>query len=320
MRIKDLAHPITAAKADWLAGTSWLGFTPSDSSGNARERCRAVINSQMGNGYVIEYATLKYGDPNPGFESSPKYIQGQAAHRELAGKLIAVHKLRPSPRPLQEILGEFEYNQLQDMWAEGNRHRWSVAFPIVETYRIITTPFARDILGAEAMQRLFGHPSATLRPLNDDERARIADLEIEPLRAENAWIGIADEIAMAERSQISSQLQNQIDRDLALSAMEGMTEEQKRKIRKRAAWLAERYARQRTRESRLLCDDCGFDPQSRTLGTGVKPRSILDVHHKNPLDEGVRVTTLSDFCLLCPNCHRFAHALARSSAVSIRAG
>ena len=97
-------------------------------------------------------------------------------------------------------------------------------------------------------------------------------------------------------------------------------EEQKRKIRKRAAWLAERYARQRTRESRLLCDDCGFDPQSRTLGTGVKPRSILDVHHKNPLDEGVRVTTLSDFCLLCPNCHRFAHALARSSAVSIRAG
>ena len=69
----------------------------------------------MGNGYVIEYATLKYGDPTPGFESSPKYIQGQAAHRELAGKLIAVHKLRPSPRPLQEILGEFEYNQLQDM-------------------------------------------------------------------------------------------------------------------------------------------------------------------------------------------------------------
>lgn len=37
----------------------------------------------------------------------------------------------------------------------------------------------------------------------------------------------------------------------------------------------------------------------------------LDVHHKYPLDDGLRQTTLADFCLLCPNCHRFVHALMR---------
>jgi 5-methylcytosine-specific restriction protein A len=57
MQIRDLPAPVTAAKADWLPGTNWLGFTPTDGSGTARERCRATINSQMRGGYVIEYVT-----------------------------------------------------------------------------------------------------------------------------------------------------------------------------------------------------------------------------------------------------------------------
>jgi 5-methylcytosine-specific restriction protein A len=28
MQIHDLPAPVTAAKADWLPGTHWLGFTP----------------------------------------------------------------------------------------------------------------------------------------------------------------------------------------------------------------------------------------------------------------------------------------------------
>lgn len=39
----------------------------------------------------------------------------------------------------------------------------------------------------------------------------------------------------------------------------------------------------------------------------VNPRSLLDVHHKNPLDEGERYTTIRDFALLCPTCHRVEH-------------
>ncbi len=314
MQIKDLSGPITAAKADWLPGTHWIGFTPTDGSGTARERCRATINAQMRGGYVIEYATRKFDDPNPGFENDPQYLAERAAHAEIAGKFIAVHRLRPSSRPLRVILGDAEYEHLQDMWADGDkRYRWSVAFPIIESYSIVPPREANKVLSSDAMVRLFAHPSGTLRPLNDDERAQIAQLEIEPRLTKNAWIGIADEAEMAEASQINPETQRLINGDLR-GAMEGMTEEQKAKVRKRAAWIADRFIRRRAKDGQLHCDECGFDPQDKIATTLVKARALLDVHHMNPLDEGVRYTTEADFCLVCPNCHRFMHRLANTLA------
>jgi 5-methylcytosine-specific restriction protein A len=315
LRISDLSLPVTAAKADWLAGTHWIGFTPADASGSAREQCRATINAQINGGYIIEYITQKFGDPNPGFERDARYVEEREAHRKIGGRLIAVHRLRPSARRLTQILGDEEFNRIQDMWAaDGKRYRWSVAFPIIESFAISDPPLASDVFGPEAMRRLFGHPSATLRPLNDDERRQVADLQIVPQPTTNAWIGIADEAGMAEKSEINPRTQAFIDQDLSGSAMEGMTEEQKRKVRKRAAWLADRFVRERDRAGLLACDDCGFDPSSKVAGTGVRPRSLLEVHHKNPLDEGIRYTTVLDFSLLCPTCHRFVHALLRAES------
>jgi hypothetical protein len=123
---------------------------------------------------------------------------------------------------------------------------------------------------------------------------------------------IADEVAIAEQSQIERRTERLIERDLQASAMEGLTSEQKIKTRRRAAWLAEMFVRDKLENGGHICQDCGFDPIEKTKGTPIKPRSLLDVHHKRPLDEGVRVTTLRDFVLLCPTCHRFGHALARS--------
>jgi 5-methylcytosine-specific restriction protein A len=310
MKIRDLPAPVTAAKADWLPGTHWLGFTPTDGSGVARERCRATINSQMHGGYVIEYVTRKFGDPNPGFETDPRHLAEKAAHREVAGKFLAVHRLRPSSRPLRDILGDEEFEQLQDMWADGGkRYRWSVAFPIIESFEIVPPQYANEILSPEAMTRLFAHPSGVLRPLNDNER-QIAGLEIAPRRTINAWMGIADEAAMADKGEINPETVKLIKRDIALVALEGMTEEQKAMVRKRAAWLADRFIRRRARFGQLTCDNCGFDPTCKIANTAVKARSLLDVHHMNPLDEGIRYTTEADFCLLCANCHRFMHRLA----------
>ncbi len=79
-----------------------------------------------------------------------------------------------------------------------------------------------------------------------------------------------------------------------------MTEEQRSGIRLRAAWLAHDFVKGRQRTSTFTCDECGFDPIARTNGTPVRPRSLLDVHHLHPLEEGIRVTTLADFALLCP--------------------
>lgn len=43
---------------------------------------------------------------------------------------------------------------------------------------------------------------------------------------------------------------------------------------------------------------------------GLVPRveSQLDVHHRHPISEGVRTTTLADLAVLCANCHRLVHS------------
>lgn len=301
-----------AAKADWLVSDHWLGFTPTDGSGEARERCRSTITKQFSGGYVLEYITLKFGEPNSGFLDDPLYRAELESHRKVAGRLVAIHRLRPSSRPLPEILGDAEFNRIQDMWAEqGKRYRWSVAFPIIESFSIINPPLANEVFSGDQMRRIFAHPSATLRPLTDAERMAIADLAIVPRPVVNAWVGIEEEIVMAEGSEIDPTIQRAINIDLGGSALEGLTEERKVKIRRRAAWVAEKFVKNRRASGLLCCDECGFDPTSKTSGTQIKPRSLMDVHHRTPLDEGKRYTTVQDFLLLCPTCHRFIHQTMR---------
>ena len=313
--IADLPDPVTAAKADWLVASHWIGFTPASNDPGAMAQCQSTIAAQVAGGYVLEYITHTFGTPNAGFETSPDYLSERQTHDEVAGRLVAVHRLRPTARPLRAILGDDDFEHMQDMWAEGSkRRRWSVAFPIVESYEIPTKPLARDVLGPDAMRRLFAHPSATLRPLNDDERRAIGSLTLEHRRTTNAWIAIEDEIINAERSPIDKRIRREIENDLTATAMEGMTAEQRGKVRLRAAWLAQKFVIQRQKAGALTCDECAFDPASRIIGTLIKPRALLDVHHRHPLDEGSRVTTLMDFALLCPNCHRFQHALLRANS------
>jgi 5-methylcytosine-specific restriction protein A len=312
LRIKDLPAPVTASKGDWLPGTSWLGFTPTNGDLGSRNKCQSTIQRQFGNGYVIEYITETFQKPNPGFENDKKYIADRDAHLERAGRLIAVHKLRTTSRDLETILGPEEFKQLQDMWAQdGKRFRWSVAFPIVQSFRIKDDRKAKEILGPESYARLYAHSSATLRPLLDEERELIDDLEIEPVESGNAWIGIEDEFVSAERSEINPDTERAIGRDLV--GLEGMDHERLAKVKRRAAWIADKFIIERQRVGNLACDDCAFDPSKLAAEVGVKPRGLLDVHHKNPLDEGIRYTTTADFALLCPTCHRVEHVRLRRS-------
>lgn len=112
---------------------------------------------------------------------------------------------------------------------------------------------------------------------------------------------------------ISRRTRHLLDKDLE-GALEGMTEERKTEVRTRVASLAGHFVQTRIEQGTLQCDECRFNPAEKTSGTAVKPRSLIDVHHKNPLAEGIRVTTLADFALLCPTCHRFAHALLRTES------
>jgi len=267
LRISDLPQPVTAAKSHWAAGGPSLEFTPRDASINARAICETAVVRQARDGYVLDYVTRSIESPNAGFESDPEYLRDLEQHASLAGRLIAVHRLRPSHgRPLREIVGNAAFERLQDMWArDANRCRWSVAFPIIESHGIENQPDAAAVFGPEDYRRLFAHPSTLLRPLNDDDGAKLAALVITLRPALNAWIGIEDEAVMAAGSEISEKLQRDIDRDLAASAMEGLTEEQRSKVRRRAAWLADRFLKQRRRAGTLSCDECAFDPAKRGL-------------------------------------------------------
>jgi 5-methylcytosine-specific restriction protein A len=312
VRIADLPRPVTASKADWIAASTWLGFTPTGGEAGARAQCQSTIQRQMEGGYVLEYITETAEKPNPGFEDDPRYLEEQAHHRENRGRFLAVHRLRHSSKSLREILGQDEFSRLQDMWAQGGkRWRWSVAFPIIESFEIIGKPKATEILDTESYRRLFAHSSATLRPLNSAERAQLAQLEIRRIPAFNAWIALEDEMAAVDASEITRRSLQLMERDLDLSALEGESEERKARIRKRAAWLADRFIRQRQRDSSLHCDLCNFDPATVLNAAVLRARSALDVHHKHPLEEGVRYTSTDDFALLCPTCHRMEHQLMK---------
>ena len=314
-KIGDLTDPITAAKVDWLPGTTWMGFTPASDAPDAFAKCQSTINRQIDNGLIIEYITLNFPTPNPSYETDPEYLVEKQAHSACAGCLVGVHRLRPTARNLRTILGVQEYEKLQDRWAEDRkRRRWSVAFPIVESYEISTKPPANTVFSVRSMQRLFAHPSATLRPLNAFEQSEIADLLLVPRPAANAWIAIEDEIAMAESSSLPEAVIQLINDDLGDSALEGMTEDRWAKVRRRAAWLANRFVLARRTAGKLHCDQCAFDPVERLAETAINPRSALDVHHKHPLEEGRRRTTLADFALLCPTCHRIEHLLLNAPA------
>lgn len=311
MKIKDLPAPVNASKGDWLPGTTWIGFTPAGDDLGSRNKCQSTIRRQFGNGYVIEYITEAFQKPNPGFENHPTYLSDREVHRLRAGRFIAVHKLRATSRRLEAIIGDDEYKAIQDMWAQdGKRCRWSVAFPIVQSFQILDERKAKDILGPDHYMRLYAHSSATLRPLNHVEQELIAELEILEVESKNAWIGIEDEIIFAEKSQINQNVENAIGRDLA--ALEGVEDERLVKLKRRAAWIADKFVRARRSNSSLYCDHCAFNPAEIAKDLNVSPRQLLDVHHKNPMFEGIRYTTEADFELLCPNCHRIEHVRLRA--------
>ncbi|MBQ7215008.1 MAG: HNH endonuclease [Synergistaceae bacterium] len=53
---------------------------------------------------------------------------------------------------------------------------------------------------------------------------------------------------------------------------------------------------------KLQCEVCGFDFEAvyGELGAGY-----IEVHHKNPISDGERITDLNeDLVMLCSNCHR----------------
>src|SRR5262249_46453775 len=196
------------------------------------------------------------------------------------------------------IIGEKQYKRTQDMWAkEGQRWRWAVAFPIVESYIIIDEPKARDVFGEKLYQRLYQHPARILRPLSNAERAVISGLKIRHIEAPNIKFEIRHNEAVSERNRIDQNVAEDFGR-----VLEGLTVEQQVKRRSREASLRLEFLN--SRAATMHCDSCEWNPAKQPDLCGLTARSLFDVHHKRPLADGVRDTTLRDLSLLCPRCHR----------------
>jgi 5-methylcytosine-specific restriction protein A len=321
MRIRDLPRPVTASKADWLPANQWAGFTPTGKGPDAHAKCEATIVRQMAKGYILERVTSNFGEPNSEFSDDPRIAQERIEHAKVADSLVAVHHLRHAALPLREIVGDEDFEWLQNAWAEpSKRNRWSVAFPIVRSFRIVGAPKSKDVLSREVFRRIYQSQNALLRLLDDEARAEIADLEIEEVEVPAVLVGLDQDYIKAIQSDVTLKNMRDIGTDLR-GAIEGETEERRSKIVRRAAWLADKFIRERIKLGDLKCDKCSFDPKHRDDLSGIKLRSCFDVHHTNPLAEGRRFTDLDDLALLCPTCHRIEHlqlALARPAGSSLK--
>ena len=164
----------------------------------------------------------------------------------------------------------------------------------------------------DARKRLVNARSSQLRKGEEKDRLR------EMVKGKGRDKGGVGRLSRQDDRHDRMRIELQIDEDLR-GALEGMPSDQKRKLRTRALRIVRQFIERRRSEGRLCCDTCPFDPAKLLRLKRMKetdPRSLLDVHHKHPLEYGKRQTKPidKDLALYCPTCHRFEHARLRASA------
>ena len=85
------------------------------------------------------------------------------------------------------------------------------------------------------------------------------------------------------------------------------------KVRDRSV-ADEALAINRLRFGNYTCEECAYQPASDGRVPKGYGRSILDVHHLDPLKNGIRETTAMDLAVICPLCHRRLHVAERAAA------
>jgi predicted HNH restriction endonuclease len=91
--------------------------------------------------------------------------------------------------------------------------------------------------------------------------------------------------------------------DSDLEAVEGRPVMRQHLVRERAIGLRAGLLRQREK-SGLSCDCCKRSEPELAI---EMQRALYEVHHRLPLSEGARKTTLAHLDLLCAACHRLIH-------------
>jgi len=97
------------------------------------------------------------------------------------------------------------------------------------------------------------------------------------------------------------------------SSTEGrrIREESKKLERDRSLARAVKEENRRKNGGVIVCEACEFSDTASAL---------FDAHHLEPLATGIRESRIDDFAVLCPTCHRWAHAKSESILVPLEVG
>jgi 5-methylcytosine-specific restriction enzyme A len=318
MRIGNLPHRVSSVKGHWTPvfpdrsaaakNDGWVGFTPSKDAAASRGQLRSTVGRQMGHGYVLEYVSISQPNPNP---NSPRLTpEERELHAKAAGSLTAVFKLGNRPAHTREYIGDKEYGDIQDRWdQQGHRVRWSEAYPIIEAWEITGWPKARDVLGLEAAARRCEMLAQGLKVLDDDDRAKLAHLDIVPIDLPADGLAARYFVELAQQNnELNGVPRAALTHEGRLlsedySAVEGMPKD----TRSRRAQRDQHLVKILKQNGPLKCSICSYDPIIRGA-TPRQARAILEAHHfRIPLCAGVRLSNVTDLILLCPTCHREVH-------------
>ncbi len=183
MQISDLLQPVTAAKADWLPGIMYLGFTPKGTAPDAKSKCEATVKRQFGKGYVLERITSAFGQPNSDHANDPRVApRSNSARAACRQSHRSSSRLQYSSLPLEEHRwrGGVQLAAGPACSQRGDRSRWSSAFPIeLKSYQAsLVFQRRRQSSVPNYIDPLFQSQSkVALRRLNDDARAALSTLE-----------------------------------------------------------------------------------------------------------------------------------------------
>lgn len=210
---------------------------------------------------------------------------GSGASADIRGRARDIVRVGSVYGPTAAILGE----------AEGKRlNQWPVAVTAPEVYRIQGNPHLVRDLGFPDLSMFSGLMDGVIRPAHLGQLWEA--LKHWPL--ERVVLPLANNIYDDGQAQLIQRLTH--GRPRKLSAEEGrrLWKEQLR-IERDKLLAATAKAINFEKYGIYKCEACEFSNGDKRY---------FDAHHPTPLSVGTRITLAADLQILCPICHRRAHA------------
>jgi len=199
---------------------------------------------------------------------------GQRVPDELRGRALEVVRATEKYGPTQDFVRDPELRT----WLS----QWPAAVTTAETYSIKSEPLIVDDLGLPD------------RKILENAFDRVVRKE-EAIQA--LWNALAN-LPVQRRWNLRSDAPS-----VAISSIEGKSIWRRAREIENDPKLKKEAKDQNRRKNNglIVCEACEFtDKQSK----------MFDAHHLQPLMAGVRETRVDDLAVLCPTCHRWAHAKA----------